>query len=84
MRTLIASSALVVAALAATAPTAVAQAPRQDAQNRFCMIVGSEGQARCAWHTRAQCERAARRGGPARCFDRTYMLGAATPPPARR
>jgi hypothetical protein len=76
---LIPSSAIIAVTLAAAAPAAVAQAPRQDQaqQNRFCVMVGTEGQARCAYRSLAQCERATRRGG--RCFDRTYMLAMTTP-----
>jgi uncharacterized protein DUF3551 len=76
MRTLISSLTITVALMAA-APAAVAQGPRQDAQNRFCMIVGNEGQARCGYRSLAQCRHAARGG---RCFDRTYMLSAAPRP----
>jgi len=84
MRTLIASSAVVVVALAAAAPVGVAQAQRQDqtSQTRFCVIVGTEGQARCAYRSLAQCQRATPRGATGRCFDRTYMLAATTPPAA--
>jgi len=80
MRALIASSAVVVI-LAAVAPAAVAQAQRQDqaAQDRFCLIVGTEGQAHCAYQRLAQCQHATR-GATGRCFDRTYMLAATTPP----
>lgn len=89
MRTLIPSSALVAVILSALPSSAVAQAPREEqaAQNRFCMIIGNEGRARCAYRTLAQCERSAR-GSGGRCFDRTYMLAAAPPaepaPPPRR
>lgn len=80
IRTLM-SSLSVAVALAAAAPAAIAQAPRQDqaSQNRFCMIIGNEGQPRCTWQSLAQCERATRREG-GRCFDRSYMLAATTPP----
>jgi hypothetical protein len=79
MRTLISSSAVLAVALTAAAPAAIAQAPRGDQvpQNRFCRIIGTEGQARCAYQTLGQCERSARRGAGDRCFDRTYMLAAA-------
>ena len=78
MRMLIASS-LAIAMTLAAAPAAVAQAPRDDqaAQTRFCVMVGTEGQARCAWRSLAQCEHARPHAG--RCFDRTYMIAAVQP-----
>jgi hypothetical protein len=80
MRTVIASSALVAVALTAVPPTAFAQARQeQPPQNRFCLEIRAEGQARCAYQTLAQCERARPRGSTDRCFDRTYLI-AATPP----
>ena len=80
MRTLIASSA-VVAIVVTTAPsTAFAQTQQeQTPQNRFCLETGTEGQARCAYQTLTQCQRAQPRGSTGRCFDRTYMIAATTP-----
>jgi hypothetical protein len=80
MQTLIASSALVVVALTAMSPTAFSQARQeQSPQNRFCLEIRAESQARCAYQTLAQCERARPRGSADRCYDRTYLI-AATPP----
>ncbi len=80
MRTLIASSAVIAVILTALPSSAVAQAPRDQApQGRFCLRLGSDGQARCGYRTLARCEHARTRGSTGRCFDRTYMV-AATPP----
>jgi hypothetical protein len=80
MRTLIASSAALAVLLATASLSAFGQA-RQDqpSQNRFCLQIGTGGQARCGYRTLAQCEHARRHESNGRCFDRTYML-AATPP----
>jgi hypothetical protein len=80
MRTLIASSVLVAIALADVSAAAFAQGRQEESpQNRFCLEIRAEGQARCAYKTLAQCERARPRGSTERCFDRTYLI-AATPP----
>jgi hypothetical protein len=80
MRALIVSSAAIAAVLIAATPSALAQARQDQAlQNRFCLQIGTEGQARCAYRTLAQCEHARARESTGRCFDRTYMI-AATPP----
>jgi len=79
MRTLVTLCATVGITLAAV-PAAFAQAQQEPSpKNRFCMETGSNGDARCAYQTLAQCERARPRGSTGRCFDKTYMI-AATPP----
>jgi len=82
MRILVASSAVVAVIVTAAPPASFGQARQEQAsQNRFCMQINNEGQARCAYRTLAQCEHARPRGSAGRCFDRTYMLAATAAAP---
>jgi hypothetical protein len=77
MRTLVVSSAAIAAIVTAAIPSAVAQARQEQAsQDRFCLQIGTDGQARCGYWTLAQCLHARLRESAGRCFDRTYMVAA--------
>ncbi|GEM_PF-3647867 len=83
MRILIASSAVAGVILTVLSSTAFAQTrQKQPQQNRFCLEIRGENQARCAYQTLAQCERAKPRGSTERCLDRAYVIAAPSEPPA--
>jgi hypothetical protein len=89
MRTTIASSAILVAALLAAPTMAVAQTPMGDAP--ICLKSGS-GPTSCVYRTMTECEQAKRPGSTDQCVDKAQsgattgaggaMSPAPSPPPS--
>jgi hypothetical protein len=85
MRTMIASSAIVAAALLAAPTISVAQTPMGDAP--YCLKSGS-GPTSCVYRTMMECEQAKRAGSTDQCVDKsqsgatTGAGGAMSPPPS--
>jgi len=71
MRTLIASSGIVAALLAASA--VVAQTPNQNAQ--FCLKSSASAQPNCIYQTMAQCEQAKGTNASAQCMPNANTTG---------
>jgi len=71
MRTLIASSGIVAALLAAS--MAMAQTPNQNAQ--FCLKSSASAQPNCIYQTMAQCEQAKGTNASAQCVPNSNTTG---------
>jgi Protein of unknown function (DUF3551) len=85
MRTLIASSGIVAALLAAS--TAMAQTPSQNAA--FCLKSSATAQPNCMYQTMAQCEQAKGTNASAQCIPNANTTGQGgaggkmSPPPSQ-